>query len=69
VGDKFTAADVYVGSILGFGMQFGVLDKRPEFEAYWTGLKDRPAAVRAAAQAEKLQSEHGGASAGRKSKR
>src|SRR5205823_1509215 len=37
-GDTFTAADVYVGSMLGFGMQFGVIDKRPEFEAYWNGL-------------------------------
>jgi hypothetical protein len=43
-------------------MQFGVIDKRPEFEAYWAGLKDR----RAAAQAEELASEHGGASEGRK---
>jgi glutathione S-transferase len=68
-GDTFTAADVYVGSMLGFGMQFGVIDKRPEFEAYWNGLKDRPAAVRAAALAEKLASEHGEASAGRQSKR
>jgi glutathione S-transferase len=67
--DTFTAADVYVGSMLGFGMQFGVIDKRPEFEAYWNGLKDRPAAARAAAQAEKLALKHGGASAGRKSKR
>jgi glutathione S-transferase len=65
-GDTFTAADVYVGSRLGFGMQFGVIDKRPEFEAYWTGLKDRPAAVRAAAQAEKLAWERGEASTGHK---
>jgi len=63
-GDRFTAADVYVGSMLGFGMQFGVIDKRLEFEAYWTGLKYRPAAVRAAAQAEKLASKHSEASAG-----
>ena len=28
VGDSFTAADVYVGSGIGFGMQFGTIDKR-----------------------------------------
>lgn len=42
-GDTFTAADVYVGSHIGWGMQFGTLERRPEFEAYWAGLKDRPA--------------------------
>lgn len=46
-GDRFSAADVYVGSQIGFGMMFGTLPKRPAFEAYWAGLKDRPAAVRA----------------------
>lgn len=55
-GEKFTAADVYLGSMIGFGMQFGVIDKRPEFEAYWDGLKDRPARLRALVQAEKLAS-------------
>lgn len=53
-GDKFTAADVYVGSQIGWGLQFGMIDKRPEFEAYWNGLKDRPAHLRAMAQAETL---------------
>ncbi|MFQ3787263.1 HTH domain-containing protein [Halomonas sp. A29] len=42
-GETFTAADVYVGSHIGWGMQFGTLERRPEFEAYWAGLKDRPA--------------------------
>jgi glutathione S-transferase len=42
-GPTLTAADVYVGSMVGWGMQFGILDKRPELEAYWNGLKDRPA--------------------------
>lgn len=55
-GDQFTAADIYVGSIIGFCMRFGVIDKRPEFEAYWTGLENRPARLRAGAQAEKLAS-------------
>ncbi|MCC5882789.1 MAG: glutathione S-transferase family protein [Halomonas sp.] len=42
-GETFTAADVYVGSHIGWGMQFGTLPRRPEFEAYWDGLKGRPA--------------------------
>jgi len=46
-GDRFTAADVYVGSQIGWGMQFGGIDKRPAFTAYWDGLFNRPAAVRA----------------------
>ena len=46
-GDRFTAADVYVGAHLGFGMQFGMIEKRPAFERYWNGLKDRPAHLRA----------------------
>jgi glutathione S-transferase len=47
VGDSFTAADVYVGSAIGFGMQFGTIDKRPAFEQYWRPLSARPAALRA----------------------
>jgi glutathione S-transferase len=46
-GDRFSAADVYVGSHLGFGMQFGTIEKRPSFERYWQRLASRPAAVRA----------------------
>ena len=39
-GDRFTAADVYVGSHIGSGMMYGVIDKRPAFERYW-GLVER----------------------------
>lgn len=46
-GDRFSAADVYVGSQIGWGMQFGSIDERPEFTAYWNGLKDRPARLEA----------------------
>jgi glutathione S-transferase len=42
-GDKFSAADVYVGSHLGFGMQFGTIEKRKAFEDYWARLNERPA--------------------------
>lgn len=44
---KFTAADVYVGSHLGFGMQFGTIEKRKAFEDYWARLAARPAYRRA----------------------
>jgi glutathione S-transferase len=47
VGDSFTAADVYVGSHIDFGMQFGTLEKRPAFERYRQRLSARPAARRA----------------------
>jgi glutathione S-transferase len=46
-GDRFSAADVYVGSQIGWGMQFGSIEKRPAFETYWGKLFERPAAVRA----------------------
>jgi len=46
-GDQFTAADVYVGSQIGFGMMFGSVEKRPSFEEYSARLQARPAAVRA----------------------
>ena len=47
VGNKFSAADVYVGSHIGFGMQFGTIEKRPAFEKYWAGLGAQPAWQRA----------------------
>jgi glutathione S-transferase len=47
VGDRFTAADLYVGSHIGWGMSFGTIDKRPTFERYFARISTRPAAVRA----------------------
>jgi glutathione S-transferase len=47
VGNRFSAADVYVGCQIGYGMQFGMIEKRPVFEAYWARLSARPAAKRA----------------------
>ena len=46
-GDTFSAADVYTGSHIGWGMQFGTLEKRPALVRYFDRLRDRPAAVRA----------------------
>jgi glutathione S-transferase len=47
VGDGFTAADLYVGSQLGFGLQFGMIEKRSAFVDYVARLTGRPAAMRA----------------------
>jgi len=47
LGDRFSAADVYVGSHIGFGLQVGTIEKRPAFEHYVARLFARPAALRA----------------------
>jgi glutathione S-transferase len=46
-GNRFSAADVYVGSHIGWGMQFGTLEKKPAFEDYWSRVSDRDAYRRA----------------------
>jgi len=56
-GDRFTAADVYVGSHIGWGMAFGTIEKRPAFERYWRLLVARPAAQRAREIDDKLVAE------------
>jgi glutathione S-transferase len=48
-GDTFTAADVYVGAHVNWGLQFNTIEPRPEFQAYWDRLKDRPAHLKAKA--------------------
>jgi glutathione S-transferase len=47
VGDSFSAADLYVGSQLGFGMMFGTIERRPAFEQYWQRMSSRAAYRRA----------------------
>jgi glutathione S-transferase len=56
-GPSFSAADVYVGSHVMWGMQFGTLPKRPEFEAYAAKLSSRPAYVAAKAIDDELGKE------------
>ena len=46
-GDRFSAADVYVGAHIGWGLQFGSIEKRPAFAEYHKRVSDRPAAHRA----------------------
>lgn len=50
LGDRFSAADVYLGSTLGYLLQFKLLEERPEFTGYVARLRERPAwqAARAA---------------------
>ena len=47
LGDRFSAADVYVGSQIGWGLQFKSLADRTAFMAYAGRLFQRPAAIRA----------------------
>lgn len=46
-GEQFTAADLYVGAQIGWGMMFGSIEKRPAFVDYSGRLQARPAAIRA----------------------
>jgi glutathione S-transferase len=48
-GDRFSAADVYLGSQVGWGLQFGSIESRPAFGAYWARVSDRDAYRRATA--------------------
>lgn len=49
LGEKFSAADVYVGSQIGWGLQFKSLPERDSFKAYAARINAREAAVRARA--------------------
>lgn len=46
-GERFTAADVYTGSQIGWGLTFGTLPERPALRAYWSRIENRPARARA----------------------
>ena len=46
-GDTFSAADIYVGCQIGWGMQYGTIDRRAVFESYWSGISAREACKRA----------------------
>lgn len=46
-GDSFTAADVYLGSHIVWGMSFGTIDPRPAFESYAKRVESREAYQRA----------------------
>ncbi|SHF31111.1 glutathione S-transferase [Microbulbifer donghaiensis] len=46
-GNRFTAVDVYVGAQVGWGLQFGTIDKRDEFATYFARVSEREAFKRA----------------------
>ena len=45
--ERFTAADLFVGAMIGFMLQFNLLDPRPAFTDYVARVTDRPAYRRA----------------------
>jgi glutathione S-transferase len=47
LGGRFTAADVYLGSHIGWGLQFGSMEARPGFAEYVARIQNREAAKRA----------------------
>lgn len=58
-GERFTAVDVYAGSQIVWGLQFGSMPKLPVFEAYAARLTSREAHKRAAAIDDALIKPHG----------
>ncbi|MGJ3648614.1 glutathione S-transferase family protein [Sphingomonas sp. GlSt437] len=53
-GDRFTAADVYLGSQVAWGLQFGTIPRRDAFAAYVERLTARDAYIRAGAKDDAL---------------
>jgi glutathione S-transferase len=54
LGDRFSAADVYLGSAIGWGLMMKALEPRPAFGAYLARLSERPAYQRFTAQNEEM---------------
>ena len=54
LGDWFTAADVYIASIIGWGLMTKSLEERPAFQAYVTRCRERPAHARFTAHCNEL---------------
>jgi glutathione S-transferase len=46
-GDLFTAADIYVGSQISWGLMFNTIPDRPAFREYAARIEERPAFKRA----------------------
>jgi glutathione S-transferase len=51
---RFTAADLYLGGQLNFGMQFNTIEKRPLFQQYVQPIVARAACVKANALDDQL---------------
>ncbi len=54
LGENFSAADLFVGSQIGFGLMTKALEPRPSFRAYLERVTSRPAYRRALEQGEAL---------------
>ena len=54
LGERFSAADVYIGSQLGFGLMTKTLEPRPIFQSYLGLLSQRPAYKRFNQQTDRL---------------
>ena len=63
-GEYFTAADLYLGSHLMWGLQSGTIEKRPVFESYIAPMLGREAHVRASALDDELAAKMQGNAAG-----
>lgn len=63
-GDRFTAADVYIGSQISWGTQFGTLPKRDVFDRYLARVLAREAYRRASARDDALMAAASEAPAG-----
>ena len=46
-GSRFTAADVYLGAHIGWGFEFGTIEKRAALVDYWARIEGRAARQRA----------------------
>ncbi len=57
LGDRFSAVDIYLGSQILWGLDFGTMDSRPAFGPYVERLRGRPAAERANAADDALMSQ------------
>lgn len=53
-GDSFSAADVYVGSQIGWGLRFGSMPANDTLRAYWARISTRPALAAANARDDAL---------------
>lgn len=54
LGDRFSAADVYIGSQVGFAMMTKAIEPRPVFQSYHARLVERPAYRRFSGQSAEL---------------
>jgi glutathione S-transferase len=57
LGPQFSAADVYVGSQIGFGMMMKALEPRPAFKDYLDRLQERPAYKRFVEKSDQIAGE------------